>query len=404
MKKYILSLLIIYLCCPVWGQEMQEEPPYRRNALYSILIHHPSREFGGEIRNVFLGIPIPEKFDNHDLSVKVINTDEKKEDELQIRNFLEKNAIARRMVSKWFNRDPQTGICDMQLISNRGLYDATYFDVELSKMSQRGTAILADAGEELIHHTFVIVNDIRYRDRQKGAKVFGVLAKAAGVGLAVAFNNADIMDLGDNLGDLISKIKGFSVTVTSYLYQLDWDEDTANTFYNQYYMDSQLVDENKRMAFNNNKNLFKLKYIGSQSVSSGKTSMEGINVETPEVMIRKVCTRAIDESIVKLQKEHETFRVKTPIFTLEPTITAKIGLKEGVSEDSKYEVLEQEMDSKGRTRYKQLGIIKPIKGKVWDNRYMASDENAYGAGFEVTTFRKVSGGKFQPGMLIREIK
>ena len=41
---------------------------------------------------------------------------------------------------------------------------------------------------------------------------------------------------------------------------------------------------------------------------------------------------------------------------------------------------------------------------IWDNRYMASEEQAYGSDFGFTTFRKVSGGDFYPGMLIREIK
>ena len=52
-----------------------------------------------------------------------------------------------------------------------------------------------------------------------------------------------------------------------------------------------------------------------------------------------------------------------------------------------------------------LGInLLPQKGKIWDNRFMAAEEKAQGYGLGVTTFRKVSGGSFYPGMLIREIK
>ena len=40
----------------------------------------------------------------------------------------------------------------------------------------------------------------------------------------------------------------------------------------------------------------------------------------------------------------------------------------------------------------------------WDNRYMAAEEGAYGADLKATTFVKVSGGNFYPGMLVREIK
>ena len=54
--------------------------------------------------------------------------------------------------------------------------------------------------------------------------------------------------------------------------------------------------------------------------------------------------------------------------------------------------------------YKRVGVIQPKENLIWDNRYMASEEQAYGSDFSFTTFRKVSGGDFYPGMLIREIK
>ena len=72
--------------------------------------------------------------------------------------------------------------------------------------------------------------------------------------------------------------------------------------------------------------------------------------------------------------------------------------------DSRYEVLEQQMDKDGRTVYKRMGVIKPVEGKIWDNRYMAADDLLEGSDLTNTTFQKVSGGHFYPGMLIREIK
>lgn len=54
------------------------EIKYRRSSLYSMMINHEGREFGDEIKDVFLKIPVPDKYNNHDLSVKVIYTSEKK--------------------------------------------------------------------------------------------------------------------------------------------------------------------------------------------------------------------------------------------------------------------------------------------------------------------------------------
>ena len=120
-------------------------------------------------------------------------------------------------------------------------------------------------------------------------------------------------------------------------------------------------------------------------------------------MIRKVCTRAIDKNVALLQKKYEEFKVKTPLYTTEP-VAAKIGLKEDITIDSRFEVLEMVEKEDGRTEYKRVGVIKPIKGRIWDNRFMAEfeDENK-GADLNATEFEVVNGSGFYPGMLIREI-
>ncbi|MCH5335243.1 MAG: hypothetical protein J1D86_05525 [Alistipes sp.] len=403
MKKYILSLLMFCAAAAVMAQEQPEESKYRRSALYSMLVSHNQTKYAKEIEEVFSSIPIPEKFDNHDLSVKIVNSAQKKVDENDVSAFLKNNDVARRMVARWFDRDPQTGECDMELVMNRGLYDASYFDVEAARMSQRGFGVLADAGEELIGNTFVLVNDIRYTDKQKTSRIFGSIIKMVGAVAGAASGNSGFSDLGNSLGSLAEEIKGFGVSVTSYLYRLEWNDEVADEFYSSQYVARGEKAPEKAEAFAKSK-AYSLKYVGSHKSTSGKISMRGVSSYDPIQMIRKVCTRAIDESIVALQREYDEFKIKTPVFSVTPAITAKVGLKEGISERNKYEVLEQYVDKEGRTKYRRVGVIQPVKGKIWDNRYMALEENAEGSKLEATTFRKVSGGDFYPGMLIREIK
>jgi len=404
MKKYIIAILLTSFIFNVYAQLQEETLNYRRSSLYSILIAYPSQKYHKDITDVFFSIPIPEKFNNHDLSVKVVSSAERKQEKIEnINDFIISNAVARRMIAKWFDRDPETGYFDMNLVASRGNYDATYFDVELAKQTVRGVGQLADAGEELIGNTFLIVNDIKYVDKGEGAKLAADIFKAIGVITSEIAKDTVFKSLGDDIGDMVSSIKGFKVTVTSYLYRLDWNDEVAGTLFQSLYMTENDFDTLKKKAFDDEKQLFKLKYIGKQSVNSGKTSIEGVNLETPEQMIRKVCTRAIDKSIVELQKVHEEFRVKTPIFSVGATIKAKIGMKEGVASGSKFEVLEQTIDKEGRTQYKRVGLIKPV-GKIWDNRYMAAEEKSATAHLAYTEFKKVSGGDFYPGMLIREIK
>jgi hypothetical protein len=314
------------------------------------------------------------------------------------------NAIARRMVGKWFNRDPEKGYFDMDLIHSRGFDDATYYDVHEAEKLTRGMATLADAGQELLENTFLIVNDIKYFDKRNAAKAGGILIKVAGAVASEYTGESIYKDLGNIAGDIVSKIEGFKVTVITHLYQLAWNEKYLSMLYEDYYVDSTNFCPEKKAGFDNEMQFFRMKYIGMQSVFSGKTSIAGVNTETPEQMIRKVCTRAIDKSIVQLQRAHEVFRVKTPIFEVKGNIIkAKVGLNEGVTKKTKFEVLEHTMDKNEKIQYKRVGVIKPA-GRIWDNRYMAVEERAKDAFLNYTEFKKISGGNLQPGMLIRQIK
>jgi hypothetical protein len=107
---------------------------------------------------------------------------------------------------------------------------------------------------------------------------------------------------------------------------------------------------------------------------------------------------------------YEDFKVKTPIYEVlsnnaGKTIgyTAKIGMKEGISEKSKFQVVRCLRDTAtNRTTYRYVATLKPVKGKIWDNRYNAVTEKAPGSGLDATQFKKVSGGEVLPGMLIIE--
>lgn len=401
MKKIVLLLfaLVVGAGNIFAGGEGKEED-YRRSSMYSILINHDDQKFAKEIGEVFLNIPTPDKYNDHNLSVRVISVNSKIKDENVFNEFIEKNAIASRMVSRWFNRDPYTGECNVELVKSRGLYNANEFDKELAARSIRGMAMLEDAGEDLISNTFLVVNDIRYLDREKAGQTAGAVFRILGAVADAALGTDSFSDLGNTMGAMMETLKGFKVLVNTHLYQLVWDEETSATFYKMYY--SSVPDEEKVKAFNANRDKFRLQYVGSQKSSGKDVSFIGVNLSDPHVMIRKACQRAIDENIASLQKNFEAFKVKTPLLGVEP-ITAYIGMKEGITVDSRFEVLEV-VEKDGKREYNRVGIIKPVPGMIWDNRYMAAEEGAVGSELGFTTFKKVSGRDFYPGMLIREIK
>jgi hypothetical protein len=405
IKHLIISMLMLPMAVNSILAETTAEPEttYRRSSICSFLVSRTDQSMYDRIQDKFLEIPTPDQYNNHDLSIRVINVGKNAKYADSINNWLEANNIASRIVAKWFDRNILTGECSMDLVKARGLYNASDLDRELAQRSTRGIAMLQDAGEDLIGNTFVLVHEVHYIDNAKrsqnvkaGLKIFGsVLGAVTGMG-------STISDLFDDLGDLAGTFKGFRVKIHTSLYQLVWDDETAATFYQDLYAFA--PDEQKRNAFETKRGMFKLKYIGDVESSGSQNSFLGISEEHPDIMIRKACQRAIDDNVSDLQSHYEVFRVKSPIKEVNgKDVMVAIGMKEGVNENSEYEVLEpQEKD--GKISYKRVGTIAPVKDKIWDNRFMASEEGAVGSELTATTFTVKSGSTPYEGLLVRQLK
>lgn len=408
MKYILMTVMMLFSLPEIMEVSAQNDNlKYRRSSIYSLMISHEDQKFASEIKDAFVKIPVPDKFNDHELSVKILSLDKKlkgassDKENSDISSFLERNKIASRLVAKWFNRDVNTGTCNMELVKERGLYNATEYDRILAEKSARSTALLMDAGEDLIGNTFVLVNDIRYVDKSKAGAAVGMGLRILGALAGAATGNSDFADLGDSYGSLAETLKGFKVKINTFLYKLEWDEATSAVFYKDQYTST--PDIVKKEEFEDGRGKYRLKYVGKVESSGSTTSFMGIKLDEPVEMVRKACQRALDENVANLQHEFEEFRTKSPLVSAQP-ITAYVGMKEGVTKDSKFEVLEIIEKDGGAREYKRVGVIKPVDGLIWDNRYMSEEEGAASATLGCTTFKKVSGGDFFPGMLIREIK
>lgn len=425
MMRIFTAAAVIAVClcvsAPGAAQDADDALAYRRSSLYTMLLSHPELEMDDEIVSAFMSLGTPDKYNNHDLSVKVITarvTDKNTAQE-QIDRFLKRNNVAKRLVSKWFSRSKETGGFDPSLVLERGLYDATAADVSLASQGVRGIDALADRGYELIDNTFVIVNDVQYINHKENADIAAaILLLAGGVLDALAGEDSDSFTQIASLGASISMmVAGFKVKVTSHLYQLDWNDAVADRFYSEYYYDKPLADSLsmaafgqdaalavKREAYEKDNTTFGLKYIGSYKAKSNKPVLRGLHNDVD--VFRKVLARALDNNIVMLQKKYDQFKVKVPLNSVEP-LTAQIGMKEGVSAKSKFEVIVPVFDEvTGKYVYRRRGVIRPVPGRIWDNRYMAVEEQTPGSVLQATEFQVVSGSKsaFSEGMLIRQIK
>mgnify|MGYP007094889662 FL=1 len=93
---------------------------------------------------------------------------------------------------------------------------------------------------------------------------------------------------------MVASYKGFKVNIDTYLYQLVWDEETATKFYTQYYTDKD--NKEKVNAFNNNRKMFKLKYVGSQHSDGSNTSFWVLTWMSPS----KWCERHANVPLMKI--------------------------------------------------------------------------------------------------------
>lgn len=423
--------MLFVLGVSVWAQE--EEMNYRRNALMMVLVYHPEDEFGGEIYKAFDSLPVPDKYDDHSIGSKMIDNStisgvqrrdsgyykatyghqltsaELQKNALHTERLLNHSEVGKRLVAKWFGMngtDATDATFNTDLIQQRGQYNASDVDVALALQTTRGLSSLSDAGEELISQTFVLVNDITYVTAEQEAQAAKVALGVIG-GLVDAFTGGSAgRELASAGGAIADSFTGFKVKTHSYLYELVWNDSIAAIFYTQHY--TATPNEQKIRAFIADTTTYRVRYVAHEYEFDKKSVLKGKYSRTE--LVRTICARSMDKNIVALAKQYEDFKVKTPVYRVLSDergkisgYAAKIGKKEGISESSKFQVVQRVEDEKtGRTSYKYVATVKPVRGQIWDNRYNAVLEQETGASLPYTTFKKTAGGEILPGMLLVE--
>lgn len=396
ISKSLLTILL--LLAGIAGLHAQADSArYDRPSLCLMMAAHPEQAFGDEIEIIFREMNMPERFNDHSLGVRVVkfpNT-QNKDIVTQILNFSNHVQLPKKMVAKWFSRDKKTGTFNTDLITERGLYNANKTDLIIAGNSIRNKVLLADAGEKLIAHTFLVLCDYSYNREYSTGSNREETAESTYSG-KIDMNDAQSVDAYHNhIYQKDNRLSSFELTCTSYLFRLNWNDSVAAIFYQYYYCDS--VDQAKAQAFLNDKSTFQIEYIGSCSNHEKEINPDGLY--TNQQLIKKTCVRLCDKNLTTLQHAHPEFRIKAPLVSTSP-LKAHIGLKEGVTPQSRFEVLLPIYQKDGTYFYRRVGIIKPISGQIWDNRYMVNENEQ---NLDATYFEQFSGGELTPGLLIREM-
>lgn len=459
MKKiFNLIFILVLITAPVWGQD--QEYKYRRSSLDVVFVTNFNdwSRANPAPRYLLENYVLPDKYNDHSVGDRIVDLNkymvsddavaamypkfkstlakhelftsqgmpdtagELKTDEYRIKaaimNYMDNCNIPGMLVSKWFNGSTTKkdgSFYNMDLILERGAYNATRLELIRSKESIRGMSILNDAGMELIPYTFILFISLEIRTSHD---VLGRASQGA---------------LGDLYKLLDETSSGYYVSANTYLFQLNWTNDNNEKFLTQYWD----IDDSTKLL--KDKSIASVKFLGSanglsevvetdtnaataimmQKTGSNNQYMNNRPIEVKQFdlnnLLIRATNRAIDQAVASLQKQYEDFKVKAPLIDAEKDcVSAFVGLKEGITDKTKFEVLDQIYnETDGTFRYKRIGTINIEKGKIWDNRFniegLPEDQNdkkllqGLQKGIDRTYFTG-SSTKLAPGMLIRQIK
>lgn len=394
------------------------------------MLTHRDKKYAAEMERVFKSFPLPARYNEHNIrDLRVISV-QGKQSKKDIDMLLRNNYVAREVVERWFNRSSYTGNMDMDLIHERGGYGASYSDYQRSQNNVRGTGMLRDEGIELMQSTFVLVCDMDYIDKKKGAAwgAFGMALLTMGAATMSAVNQqqaynalstgnyeqarqkqqaANAWQAGATAGSIgtaiVANIGGFRVKMNAFLYKLQWNDDMTQRMYRDYWCDSTTSDEDRQSRkerFQNASQAFSLEFIGNYKTTSSKTILRSWKNE--DEVILDVCNRCVDKGMKKLAKAFPIFRPRSPFYLEGNSMYSHIGRKEDVAYGKDYEIVQPYKDKHGQIQYKRVGKAKA--GSPWNNRSIRFDQY-FDSGEKGTMFycQKASIDLNTPGLQLREL-
>ena len=365
---------------------------YSRISMTYLLLDLGSGQYYNMAKQAFKQVEVPDKFDDNSLGQSFVQSPLTRNEitNSAINHPNDPNYVASRIqeaigsghfvnsiLAKWFSRKSD-GSFGVELLQERGLYNATDADVLAAQASQLGMAKIKDTGEKLLNNTYLIVFDI-----------------------------SDLMDMNEYYNRLqkqsntpITRNKdGFYANATSYVFKINFNESVSAAFWQQLWANPGDPDlARKKAAFNNFD--FPISFVTKTSKGilsdqnkPGTSELLNILLKTPEELMARLVQSSINSSLVSLESISEQFQVKTQLYTTNP-LRAKIGKKEGLRTDQRYFVYEKVQNSQNQILERRRGIIRAKR--VEDNRMVASGKS------NPSDFYQSSGVRLDEGMVLKQ--
>ncbi|HMM11897.1 MAG TPA: hypothetical protein PKE03_07380 [Bacteroidales bacterium] len=387
MNRTIAFRLIIFsLMLLISASLPAQTPQYNRNAL-TVLMLDAGDVNAKPLMKLVDSIKIPDKFFDHQLSTKVLplpdgrrslmmrDTAKKIFTTASLERLLTTNRVPNEMVAKWFSRKPD-GTFGVELLSERGLYNANDDAALVAAASKRGTAALMDLGMGLVDRSYLLVLDFP------------------------RLITMEQLYERDSTPAEQRIMNGYVGTMNAYVFKLDFGEQEAAAFFENLWVNSDSPDKAARVkAFDSYD--FKIKPV---SVFTEELSATQLNPgqkfapkqqRTSAQLLQSMFDGGFNNVILRLEGAQDEFRVKAMIHDTKP-IAIKIGRKEGLKFDQRYFVFENRQDHHGNVYKSRRGVIRAMS--VADNRNMATGETT------PSYFYQIAGGKIDAEGMFAEQK
>ena len=401
--KHILPLVcLLFLSILASGQNATEtgkkvksnEPStdYDRISITYMLLDFGTGNYYSMMKQAYQQVKVLDKYDDNSIQPPMLPSPVKKEETAnsfysnqqtpdnvsnKLKDALATNHSANAVIAKWFSRK-EDGSFGVELLQQRGLYNATDADVVAANASKLGIAKLMDAGEQLLNNSYIIV-----------------------------FNVSDLIDMEEAYNRLqknsktpVSRIKnGFKATISAYVYKIDFNDTINAIFWTDLWANAGDPDLAQRKAKFDTYS-FPVTYytrtstqVEASQFNPGQTLAPKVQATADQMML-KLLQNGIGNNLASIENNVEAFRVKASIFKTHPII-AKIGKKEGLKTDQRYFVYEMEQDNNGKITAQKKGVIRATK-HITDNRSVSIGKTG------TSRFYQVAGRRLDEGMLLQQ--
>ncbi len=378
-----LSILLFVLITPfiLFSQDVQESAKKAKNYVSSEYDRNAATFIGidfnennsADLYAKFPEIKVPDKYYDNTVSSQVLKPGVSRESvsnqytglyEAEVAKWLTENKIGQQILSIWFNRQPD-GSFNVDVLKERGLFNANDNDFIVASASKRGQSSLMDMGLQLVNQSYVL-----------------------------AFDFKDIISMTEyyNKNEVAKEkqiMNGFKSTANSYLFKLDFNDSIAAVFFQDYWIgENDSEKEAKKTAFENAD--FPFVFVSKQHNDISATQYNEGQPLAPKVqktnaeLFEQMSQMALDAALNDVEKQNQDFRVKAMVSEVHP-ISAKIGKKEGLKFDQRYFVFENRERNNGDVYSKRVAVVKSMK--VIDNRKVTTGQT------QPSTFYQIAGGK-----------